>query len=152
MLALGASGVLVGSRFQATREALVDPAVFDIIVRSTGEDTERNNVLDILRGADWPRRYAARAVADRFVRAWKDREHDIGPGAKAEYVDAVRRGEIPPVRVWVNESVDLIDDVRPAGEVMSELVPEPSLPWRGSAIGTLAMRGPMDGQVTPGEG
>ncbi|MFF9506921.1 nitronate monooxygenase [Streptomyces sp. NPDC014724] len=46
-LALGAAGALVGTRFQATAESLVDPSIAETIVRGRGEDTERNGVLDI---------------------------------------------------------------------------------------------------------
>ncbi|MGI3199205.1 nitronate monooxygenase [Streptomyces sp. GLT-R25] len=41
-LALGAAGALVGTRFQATTEALVDPSTAKAIVEGQGEDTERN--------------------------------------------------------------------------------------------------------------
>src|SRR5215475_14435245 len=53
-LALGAAGALIGSRFQATAEALVAPAITKAIIEGRGEDTERSNVLDIVRGSRWP--------------------------------------------------------------------------------------------------
>jgi nitronate monooxygenase len=40
-LALGAAGAVIGTRFQATAEALVDPAITKAIVEGAGEDTER---------------------------------------------------------------------------------------------------------------
>lgn len=55
-LALGAEGVLIGTRFQVTSEALVDPGAIEAIVEGTGENTERSRVLDIARGG--PRRAA----------------------------------------------------------------------------------------------
>jgi len=53
-LALGAAGALIGTRFQATGEALVAPEVAKAIIEAGGEDTERNRTLDIARGAPWP--------------------------------------------------------------------------------------------------
>ncbi|MEU9339456.1 nitronate monooxygenase [Streptomyces sp. NPDC048290] len=63
-LALGAAGALIGTRFQATTEALVDPSVSKAIIEGRGQDTERNSVLDIARGARWPtEKYTARTLA-----------------------------------------------------------------------------------------
>src|SRR5690349_22204481 len=56
-LALGAAGAVVGTRFQATAEALVEPATTAAIIAGRGEDTERNRVLDIARGSRWPAEY-----------------------------------------------------------------------------------------------
>ena len=50
-LALGAAGALVGTRFQATAEALVDPSIARALVEGRGQDTERSSVLDIARGS-----------------------------------------------------------------------------------------------------
>ena len=46
-LVLGAAGALIGTRFQATPEALVQPAITKAIIEGLGEDTERNTVLDV---------------------------------------------------------------------------------------------------------
>jgi nitronate monooxygenase len=48
-LALGSAGALVGTRFQATPEALVDPEVAKAIIDGRGDNTERSRVLDIAR-------------------------------------------------------------------------------------------------------
>ncbi len=49
-LVLGAAGALIGTRFQASLEALVSAEVTDAILEGSGEDTERSRVLDIARG------------------------------------------------------------------------------------------------------
>ena len=61
-LALGAAGALIGTRFQATVEALVDPAISKAIVEGRAEDTERSVILDIARGSRWPSKYPARTL------------------------------------------------------------------------------------------
>jgi nitronate monooxygenase len=53
-LVLGAAGALLGTRFQATAEAVVDPSTAQALVEGGGEDTERSGVSDIARGARWP--------------------------------------------------------------------------------------------------
>jgi nitronate monooxygenase len=124
MHALGAAGVLVGSRFQATSEAIVDRSALAAAVGSHGFRTERSSVSDILRGSAWPRRYTARTVVDRFVDEWRGREDLLvdNPGAADEYRAAIDAAEIPPLPVWTNESVDPLNDVRPAELVMRELI------------------------------
>jgi nitronate monooxygenase len=42
-LVLGASGALIGTRFQATQEAVVDPEIKKAIVDGRGEETERSS-------------------------------------------------------------------------------------------------------------
>jgi nitronate monooxygenase len=66
-LALGAAGALIGTRFHATAEALVHPAIRTAIIDGRGEDTERSTVLDIPRGARWPRRYSARTLGHPYL-------------------------------------------------------------------------------------
>jgi nitronate monooxygenase len=61
-LALGAAGALLGTRFQATAEALVDPSVSKAILAGAAEETERSTVLDIARGSRWPSRFPARTL------------------------------------------------------------------------------------------
>lgn len=124
--ALGASGVLLGSRFQATPEALVEPALCSAILAGEGARTERSSVPDIARGSGWPRRYTGRTLTDWFIQQWRDREDELAasPEAKQAFQDAVGRGELPATPAWVNESVDLIRDTKPAAEVVAELVAE----------------------------
>ncbi|MEV4000845.1 hypothetical protein [Actinomadura sp. NPDC049753] len=59
---LGAAGVLIGTRFQATVEALVEPATSKAFLEGRGQDTERSNVLDIARNSPWPSKYSARTL------------------------------------------------------------------------------------------
>ena len=76
-LALGAAGALVGTRFQATIEALVDPLTAKAIVDGRGEDTERNRVLDIARSSQWPSKYTARTLRHPYLDQWRGREAEL---------------------------------------------------------------------------
>jgi nitronate monooxygenase len=115
-LVLGAAGALVGTRFQATREALVDPAIAKAIVAAGAEETERSRRLDVMRGSAWPARYTARTLDHPYL----DREPD--ERARADYADDVASGLIPPLPIWAGEAVDLIGDVPPAEELVARLV------------------------------
>ncbi|MFJ9543471.1 NAD(P)H-dependent flavin oxidoreductase [Streptomyces sp. NPDC101225] len=122
-LALGAAGALLGTRFQATHEALVDPAAAKAIVEGRGQDTERNRVLDIARGSRWPARYTARTLGHPFLDRWRDREAELAadPRARQDYREGVARGDLPPLPVWAGEGADLVDDLQSAADLVGAL-------------------------------
>ena len=122
-LALGAVGALVGTRFQATTEALVDPSITRAIVEGRGEDTERSTVLDIARGSRWPARYPARTLSHPFLDQWRGREDELAADddAKRAYQDGVARGDLHPLPVWAGEAVDLITDLPSAADLVVAL-------------------------------
>ncbi|MEV0119741.1 nitronate monooxygenase [Streptomyces sp. NPDC050844] len=123
-LALGAAGALIGTRFQATIEALVAPSIRTAIIEGRGQDTERSAVLDIARGAGWSTdRYTARALSHPYLDRWRDQEAELADDAQArqEYQDDVARGAIPPLPVWAGEAVDLVTDVPSAADLVTDL-------------------------------
>ena len=122
-LCLGAAGALIGTRFQATTEALVDPAIARAIVQGRGEDTVRSSVLDIARGSRWPSGYTARTLRGPFLDQWRDREAELAADAAArlEYQADVVRGDEPPLPVWASEAIDLVTDLPPATELVVTL-------------------------------
>jgi nitronate monooxygenase len=122
-LALGAAGALIGTRFQATAEALVDPSISKAIIEGRAEDTERNRVLDIARDSRWPAAYTARTLGHPFLEKWRGREAELAadPQARQAYRDARDRGEVPPLPVWAGEAVDLIHDLPSAADLVATL-------------------------------
>ncbi|WP_433893307.1 NAD(P)H-dependent flavin oxidoreductase [Streptomyces sp. CA-111067] len=123
-LALGAAGAVIGTRFQAAAEALVEPSVGQAIVAGRGGDTERSAVLDVARGSSWPTaKYTARTLPHPYLDRWRGREPELAAdaGAREEYARDVARGAIPELPLWAGEAVDLITDVRPAAELVTSL-------------------------------
>jgi nitronate monooxygenase len=125
-LVLGAAGALVGTRFQASAEALVDPAIAKAIVDSSGEDTERTRVLDVARGAPWPERYPGRALRNDFLDQWRGKETELArdDDARARFREAVARGDLSVAPVWASEAIDLITAVAPAADLVGQLAAE----------------------------
>jgi nitronate monooxygenase len=123
-LALGAAGAVVGTRFQASLEALVPAEVAKAIVEAHGSDTERSRVLDIGRGAPWPARYTGRALRNAFLDRWRDHESALRDDdtARAEFREAVARGDLDAVPVWAGEAVDLITDLPSATDLVGMFV------------------------------
>lgn len=122
-LALGAAGALLGTRFQATAEALVDPSTSRAIIAGRSEDTERNRVLDIARGSRWPARYTARTLPHPFLDRWRGREAELAddPEAGRSYREAVAGGAVPALPRWAGEGVDLVDDLPSAAGLVTTL-------------------------------
>jgi nitronate monooxygenase len=123
-LVLGASGALIGTRFQATQEALADPGLKKAIVAGRGEETERSSVLDIVRGSRWPREYTGRTLGHPLLDQWRGREDELAGDAAARqaYEDGVARGDLPPLPVWAGEAMDLVNDLPSAADLVSLLI------------------------------
>ncbi|GAU65775.1 putative oxidoreductase [Streptomyces sp. NBRC 110611] len=122
-LVLGAAGAVLGTRFQATTEALVDPSVAEALLAGRGQDTERSTVLDIARGSRWPSKYPARTLGHPYLDRWRGREAELAadPRARQDYQDDVARGAVPPQPVWAGEAVDLITDLPSAADLVATL-------------------------------
>jgi nitronate monooxygenase len=122
-LTLGAAGAMIGTRFQATAESLADPVIVRAIIYGHGQDTERNGILDVVRGSRWPSVYTARTLGHPHLERWRGREDEAAtdPRARLDYQDDLARGAIPPLPVWAGEGVDLIDDLPSAVDLVDTL-------------------------------
>ena len=95
-LALGADGVLVGTRFWASSEALVSPRAHQRAIQASGDDTFRTRVYDVVRRVDWPAEYNERALGNSFLDRWHGNEAQL-------------------------QAVGLIDEVRPAADIVRDV-------------------------------
>jgi nitronate monooxygenase len=123
-LILGADGVLVGTRFWASPEALVSPRVQDRAMRASGDDTYRTRVYDIVRRLDWPAEYNERALRNPFVDGWHGNESELLsflPDAVSTYENAVAAEDFDVAAILVGEAIGRIDDVRPAADLVAEM-------------------------------
>src|SRR4029079_2772935 len=120
------AGALIGTRFQATVEALADQAIVKAIVEGQGHDAERSSVLDIVRDSRWPSEYTARTLGHPYLDRWRGRETELAADsqAKQDYHHDVTRGAIPPLPVWAGEAVHLITDVPFAAALVTTLATE----------------------------
>jgi nitronate monooxygenase len=124
-LALGADGVLVGTRFWASPEALVSPRAHERAIRSSGDNTFRTRVYDIVRRLDWPLEYNERALTNSFVGAWHGNEEQLSASlsdAVGAFEKAVAAEDFDVAAMLVGEAVGLIHDVRPAGVIVRDMV------------------------------
>jgi nitronate monooxygenase len=125
-LALGASGVSMGTRFTATAESLWDQAMKDKALASGGDQTAQTRVFDIVRGAAWPSIYPGRALRNDFFERWHGREAALEQQqkpAETAYL-ATASDDFGQRVVWAGEGVDLVRDIPSAREVVERTVAE----------------------------
>lgn len=127
-LALGAAGVLIGTRFFATREALGHENTKARLVSAGGDDTVRTNVFDIARELPWPEPYRIRAVRNRFFDRWNGAEDALREeiaDATASPADAFqaaqRSGDTEEGLVAGGQGLDLVRAIEPAGELVARI-------------------------------
>ena len=126
-LMLGASGVLVGTRFFASEEALGNPAAKQRLVEGKGDDTLRTTIFDAVRKIDWPRPYTGRALVNDFSRRWHGKEQALSGAVESEnkrYMQAIEKGDVGTTVVWASEAVDLIHAIEPAERILERIVSE----------------------------
>lgn len=126
-LALGADGAVVGSRFWASREALVHPGLQSAAIAATGDDTLRTKAVDIARDKAWPARFDIRVLRNAFTDRWHDDPEGLRAALPAEaerWAKAQAKGDATAANPIVGEAAGLIRDARPAADLLESMVAE----------------------------
>jgi nitronate monooxygenase/enoyl-[acyl-carrier protein] reductase II len=128
-LALGAQGVVLGTRLLASTEMAVSAEWKRMLVEAASRDSVHEELLDVLlppfNRPHWPA--AARVLRTRFAAEWAGRGDEL----------AARAGELAPVVVrevlagggqehvpFAGQSVGLVRDIRPAADIVRDAVAE----------------------------
>ncbi|MGH7013701.1 MAG: NAD(P)H-dependent flavin oxidoreductase [Stellaceae bacterium] len=135
-LALGAEGVLVGTRFYASVESLAHDLAKARVVAASGETTLRTTIFDIARGLDWPKPYTGRALTNAFTSRWHGRETELAAAQLDEmkrYKAAAEASDFATAVIFAGEAVDLIGDAPPAATIVARLAEEAERALRAAA-------------------
>jgi enoyl-[acyl-carrier protein] reductase II len=117
-LALGASGVSVGTRFLASDESDAHPAYKQAVV-----DATENHTIVTRACTGKP----SRALRNEFTLAWEGRDADVAPGMQqaAENLWRARAGAVDGDIVQgflpMGQGAAVIDEVLPAAEIVARL-------------------------------
>jgi enoyl-[acyl-carrier protein] reductase II len=124
-LALGAQGAIFGTRFVAATEAQAAPGYQQAIVRSTEADTVRTRCYT---------GKPARTIRNQYTDEWEAKTDEIQPfpmqailSMQNGVMDYPGIGKVfDPQRTFLpaGQSAGLISDVRPAGEIVRDIVRE----------------------------
>ncbi|MBT3350523.1 MAG: nitronate monooxygenase [Nitrospinaceae bacterium] len=125
-LALGADGVLLGTRFLASEESPLHPNFKQAIVDSDGHDTMLTEIPDIASGRVWPGAMA-RARRNNFVDRWAGREWALRQNqaeAWAGIQSARSAGDAEEAYLLYGQDAGLVNDLPPAGEIVRRIAAE----------------------------
>jgi nitronate monooxygenase len=121
-LVLGAAGAMIGTRFEASPEALLQPEELKAITAARAADTTRGRAVDVAAGSDWPARYPARTLRNRFTEEWQGREAELDDSTLREFKQGVARRDPDYVPIWAGEAVDLITEHEGASLLVERIV------------------------------
>ena len=143
-LMLGADGVVVGSRFWSSAEALTPSVATDRAMAATGDDTVRTKAIDSLRGVPWPAEFSFRMLKNKLTDEWAGREQDAAAAfgsLRQMYQEARARHDLDVVATVVGESVGLMHDRPTARAIVDAMVAQAEmLLTRGATLDFVAGR------------
>lgn len=113
LLALGAAGAVLGTRFLATPESLYTNPQKNALITAKSESTIRTMAFDRARGTqDWPAGVDGRALYNNTVK-------DLDEGAdisvvREKFKKSVSEGDPDRMLVWAGTGVGLISEIKDA--------------------------------------
>src|SRR4051812_25897363 len=127
MMMLGASGVLLGTRFYASQECDGAEEAKKRICAASSGNSVRSIIFDLSRNNVWPAPFNGRCLINDHARRWIGREVELLQNVHAvaaEYAAAKAAGNFDIAAVIAGESVGLIHDIAPAAEIVDRIVTE----------------------------
>ncbi|MBF6598950.1 MAG: nitronate monooxygenase [Dehalococcoidia bacterium] len=128
-LALGAQGVIMGTRFVAAEES--EPPAYqhrERILAATADDTIWTDVFDIVDGIPWPwpEWIHGRTVRTEFAAEWHGREAELREQIAAIRAEATVPQEAPAraQSAYAGQASGLVRDVKPAAAIIDEIMRE----------------------------
>jgi nitronate monooxygenase len=128
-LMLGASGILMGTRFYATHEAGGPMAAKERIRAASGDDTLRSIVFDISRRNVWPAPFTGRCLRNAHAERWFGREIELMQNLEREstkYSAARSDEDFDVAAVIAGESSGLVREISSVRDVVDGIVREAS--------------------------
>jgi NAD(P)H-dependent flavin oxidoreductase YrpB (nitropropane dioxygenase family) len=122
-LALGADGVLLGTRFLASDEAPIAKGFKQAILESDGHDTLVTDIPDVAHGQVWPGAYV-RVRRNRFIEEWIGRDNELRRHrveVSARLREAAKAGDPDRGAIMIGQTAGLIDRVEPAADLVREI-------------------------------
>jgi nitronate monooxygenase len=127
---LGAEGVVLGTRFLASKEISMPTRVYAQAIlegKDGGQSTIRDKVFDQLRGANrWPGDYDGRALVNKSYEDWKDgvelkevqRLTKKVEAAGKEFGDGGKDGR---AALWVGTGIGLVKEIMGGKEIVEDV-------------------------------
>jgi nitronate monooxygenase len=143
MMMLGASGVLLGTRFYASQECDGAEEAKKRICAASSGNSVRGIIFDLSRNNVWPAPFNGRCLINDHARRWMGREVELLQNVHAvaaEYAAAKAAGNFDIAAVIAGEAVGLIHDIPPAAEIVDRIVTEADEILNGRRNSSVASR------------
>jgi nitronate monooxygenase len=124
VLAMGAAGAWVGTRFCATVESTGTEGAKRRILEADETQTVLTHVFDIVQGFPWPEEFPGRAISNAFSERWHGSEKELEARLSAVrpgFREALKRGDYSEANVYAGQAVGLVRDLASAGELVERL-------------------------------
>jgi nitronate monooxygenase len=124
VMALGACGGMLGTRFAATPESIWHERAKELVLQAGESCTVLTRVFDLVQGIPWPSQYPGRALRNRFADSWHGREADLEAAigrVRPEYEAARPRAEYETLVVYASEASVHIRELVPAAELVRRI-------------------------------
>jgi NAD(P)H-dependent flavin oxidoreductase YrpB (nitropropane dioxygenase family) len=126
-LALGAQGVIMGTRFVASEECTTTAHRHrERIIEATADDTVYTDVFDIVDGMTWPAGISGRSINTPFAREWHGREAELAAARDAIRAESSVPGEAPERAhsAYAGQAAGLVREVKPAARIIADVMRE----------------------------
>lgn len=115
VLAAGAAGAWIGTPFLLAEEARNTDAARRRIASSDETQTIYTRVYDRVQHKGWPHEFGGRALRTPYLEQWTGHEDELMGNAQA--VASFK----PEEKIYAGQSVGLLNEVRPAGQIVRSL-------------------------------
>ena len=123
-LMLGAAGVTLGTRLYAATEAISDATAAAMLASTSGDDTVRTPLFDLVRGPAWPAGHDARVIRNQLVERWDGHPEQLAQRfdqARSEF-DAAAEDDYSVKPLWAGEGLDLIHEIGTAASIIARII------------------------------
>jgi nitronate monooxygenase len=129
VLAMGASGAWIGTRFCATAESTGTEEAKRLILNADETATVHTRVFDLVQNIPWPEEFAGRAIRNSFSDRWHGRRRNSKSNAPPLAPSSRRRaGDYAEDLSLLRQAAGLVEDLpRPGagGRLMASETPRP---------------------------
>jgi|ERR1700722_3297958 nitronate monooxygenase len=135
VLALGAAGVSMGTRFLATRESLWAETRKANLLAGEADNTLQSRLFDTLSEPAWPHEYPARFLRNETSERWTGKETELEAAAEGERAgyQAIPIDDVARRLQLAGEGVDLVRDIPSARDLVERTVTQAITVLRGNS-------------------
>jgi nitronate monooxygenase len=127
VLVLGAEGAWMGTRFYASQESGGENWEKERMLEAGTDDTVLTKIYDLTFESPFPRDVGDRVLRNDYTASWHGRNDDViihREELRAQVVKAEEEGNARIAAVRAGNAVGMIHGIKPAGEIIREIVAE----------------------------